>query len=78
MIDVVPDTLEVSGMRTMNCSVTGFSRSLVFLGVAMDRTFSSFGWTTMLVVLAATTGVFGIRPLLAQEADPAAEAADLL
>ena len=31
----------------------------------------------MLVVLAATTGVFGIRPLLAQEADPAAEAADL-
>jgi hypothetical protein len=34
----------------------------------------------MLVVLAATTGLFGIRPLLAQEADPAAqtaEAADL-
>jgi len=41
----------------------------------MDRTFSSFGGTTMLVVFAATTGLFGIRPLPAQEADDAAQAA---
>ena len=43
----------------------------------MDRSFSSLRGRTILAVFAATVGLLGIRPLLAQEADPDAEAAAL-
>ena len=46
------------------------------LSLIMAGTASSLRWTTMLVVFAAATSMFGIRPLLAQQADPAEEKAE--